>query len=84
MTELLVGSDHRTLITSLPSPAASGTATTSVPAGLLHGVPSGSRVALCGEAPAIVWTGLIWPGQASLAELCETCRILERARRRAV
>ena len=75
MSDLVVGTDRRTLV----SAAHGGTTrTTAVPAGLRHAVPRGSRLALCGEAPAVLWEGERWPGAAHQSDVCPVCRGMQR------
>jgi hypothetical protein len=81
MNHLLVGTDRRTLVTA-SAHAESESRTRAVPAGMRHAVPRGARVALCGEAPAVVWVGEQWPGGAQ-QDLCPLCRFGAGRRARA-
>jgi hypothetical protein len=81
MTQLLVGTDQRTLVT-VSAHASSAPRTRAVPAGIRHAVPRGARLALCGEAPAVVWASELWPG-GEQQDLCPLCRFGAGRRARA-
>jgi hypothetical protein len=72
VNQLLVGTDRRTIVT-VSAHAGSEPSTRAVPAGVRHAVPRGARVALCGEAPAVVWVSEPWPGRAQ-QDVCPLCR----------
>ena len=79
MSDLVVGTDRRTVMSAAPS-AGAAPLTRTVPAGLRHAVPSGARLALCGEAPAVRWDAEPWPGMAKTSDLCPTCSCVDRSR----
>jgi hypothetical protein len=78
MSQLLVGSDRRTLVATSASREGPFAAPTAVPAGTRHALPEGKRLALCGLAPAIAWTSIEWPGIAHDEDLCPECRVLAK------
>ena len=80
MSALVVGTDRRTLL-SVASPHGGPGRTTAVPAGVRHAVPRGTRIALCGEAPPVLWDRDEWPGRAHDSDLCPACRAVQRATR---
>ena len=76
MTELVVGTDRRTVVSATPA-AGAPPRTLTVPAGVRHAVPRGTRLALCGESPAIRWDSEGWPGRAGTQDVCAHCRSLQ-------